>query len=304
MEFSNKLEYILPYLGDKIRQAVERFEMKNNIQEIRFRLNRALSVYFQGKEYFLTPHGGITEYPQLGMVITQQDIDFSLKIICDYSIHSYQREISEGFVTIKGGNRVGICGTAVIRDDKIETLKYINGLNFRVAREIYGSADEIVDICFAGTVNSVLIVGSPSSGKTTVLRDLCRQLGKSHKISVIDERGELAAVYQGFPQNDVGNCTDVFDGYPKQLGILSALRVMSPEIIAVDEIGSENDCTAIENAIHTGVKIIATAHASSVEEMNQRKALKSLLKQNAFSKIILLGNHSETGKILSVTDVK
>lgn len=304
MEFSNGLEFILPYLGDKIRQAIERFEMKNNIQEIRYRLNRALTVYFQGKEYFLTSQGGITEYPQLGMTVTQQDIDFSLKAVCDYSIHSFQREISEGFVTIRGGNRVGICGTAVIRDNKIETLKYINGLNFRVAREIYGSADEIIEKCFSDNVNSVLIIGSPSSGKTTVLRDLCRQLGNLHKISVIDERGELAAVYQGYPQNDVGTCTDVFDGYPKQLGILTAIRVMSPKIIAVDEIGGENDCRAIENAIHTGVNILATAHASSADELNQRKALKSLLKQKAFSKIVLLGNRSETGKILSVTDVK
>lgn len=304
MEFSNGLEYILPYLGDKIRQAVERFEMKDKIQEIRFRLNRALTVYFQGKEYFLTPHGGITEYPHLGMTITQQDIDFSMKVICDYSIHSYHKEISEGFVTIRGGNRVGICGTAVIRDDKIETLKYINGLNFRVAREIYGSADEILEKCFFDGINSVLIIGSPSSGKTTVLRDLCRQLGNTHKISLIDERGELAAVYQGFPQNDVGTCTDVFDGYPKQLGILTAIRVMSPEIIAVDEIGNESDCHAIESAIHTGVNIIATAHASDVDELRQRKALRNLLRQKTFSKIVLLGNRTETGKILSVTDVK
>lgn len=304
MEFSNGLEYILPYLGDKIRQAVERSEMKNKIQEIRFRLNRAMTVYFQGKEYFLTPQGGITEFPQLGITVTHQDIDFSLKAVCDYSIHSYQREISEGFMTIKGGNRVGICGTAVIRDNKIETLKYINGLNFRVAREIYGSADEILEKCFLDGVNSVLIIGSPSSGKTTVLRDLCRQLGKARKISVIDERGELAAVYQGIPQNDVGICADVFDGYPKQLGILTAIRVMSPEIIAVDEIGSDADCLAIESAIHTGVKILATAHASSTDELHRRKALKSLLKQNAFSKVVLLGNRAETGKILSITDVK
>jgi len=295
---------VQPYLSERIRQALEKLALKAQAQEIRLRNGKPLSITSFGKELFITENGGISSSPSLGMSVNKQDIEFSFKAICEYSIHSFQRELSQGFITIPGGHRVGICGTSVTKDGKIDTIKYITGLNFRIARQVLGCADEIIKQAFNYKPTSTLIIGAPSSGKTTILRDLCRQLGNLHKLSIIDERGEIAATHQGVSQNDVGICTDVFDGYPKEDGIMTAIRVMSPEIIAIDEIGDISDCIAIEHSMNAGVIIIATAHAGSVDELYGRKHINALLQQNVFKRIITLGIGQNIGKITDITEVK
>ena len=201
---------------------------------------------------------------------------------------------------MNGGNRIGICGTAVIKNDKVETIKDISSLNIRVARQIIGCADEIYARLFRTQIQSVLIVGVPSSGKTTILRDLCRQLGQVRKISIIDERNELSATVNGMPQNDVGTCSDIFNSYPKAEGIITAIRVMSPEIIVCDEIGGEEDVIALQNAIHSGVKIIATAHAGSISEARNRAGLSKLINLGAFDSITLLGTGNKIGQLMDI----
>ena len=291
------------YFNEKIRKAVSEIMLKEDIQEIRLRSGKPLSVSVLGKEKFVTENGKITAYPQLGMVIEKDDIEYSFKAICDYSVHSFSKELSQGFITINGGHRVGICGTAVISEGKIETVKYISGLNFRIARQILGCADEIIKYIDIENPKGILIIGPPSSGKTTVLRDLCRQLSSRNRVSLIDERGEIAAVYQGNPQNDIGYSTDVFNGYPKGEGILTALRVMSPRFIITDEIGDYEDIEAIEKAMYGGAAMIASAHASNISELIHRNYIMSLIKQGVFKYIAVLGTNNELGKIKEITEV-
>ncbi|MEG0615730.1 MAG: ATPase, T2SS/T4P/T4SS family [Oscillospiraceae bacterium] len=299
----NKLEEIYPYLNEKICMLIKKCGDKENIHEIRLRIGKPLCISSFGKVFFIGENG-ITSLPQNAVIVTKYDLDFSFKAVCEYSIHSFARELSNGFITICGGHRVGICGTAVAKIAEPETIKYITSLNFRVANEVFGAADEIMNKVFKNGLKSTLIIGIPSSGKTTILRDLCRQIGNSHRLSIIDERGEIAAVHQGVPQNNIGFCTDVFDGYSKDFGISIAIRVMSPEIIAVDEIGGEADCISLENSANLGVKILATAHAENPAEAFNRKGVARLLKNGVFEKIVTLGSGKYVGKVVEITEVK
>lgn len=303
MEEKNFDKLIL-YFSDKIRSALEKVSIKDQIQEIRLRAEKPLSVTSFGKELFITENGGISSSPSIGLAAGKRDVEYSFKAVCEYSVHSFQKELSQGYITLPGGHRVGLCGSAVIKDGKMETIKHISGMNFRIANEVKGCADEIMKILFASKIVGTLIIGPPLSGKTTFLRDLCRQLGNLRKVSLIDERGEIASVYQGIPQNDVGICTDVFDGYQKEDGMAAAIRSMSPEIIVVDEIGGLNDCMAIERCSNAGVVVIASAHAGSFEELDERKHIRALLDQRIFSQVVLLGNREKPGVIKDIKEVQ
>ena len=131
------------------------------------------------------------------------------------------------------------------------------------------------------------------------MRDICRQLGGIYKLSIIDERGEIAAVYVWEPQNDIGRFSDVFDGYPKPIGILTAIRVMSPQVIVCDEIGNEEECKELISSVNSGVNIIASAHAGSIDELYQRKHIMSLIESGVFTEIIVLDNGANIGRIKS-----
>lgn len=195
--------------------------------------------------------------------------------ICRYSVHSYQDEISRGFVTLDGGHRVGICGTAVKNNGKIDFFKDISGLNIRIAHEVKGCADELYERFFADKPRSMLLGGAPMSGKTTLLRDLARRLGERHRVTLIDSRSELSASVHGVPILDIGLNTDALCGCGKSEGIMMALRTLSPEYIICDEIG--NDGAAVEQALFCGVKIIAAAHAANLRELELRPQTRSIM---------------------------
>lgn len=188
--------------------------------------------------------------------------------ICRYSVHSFQDEIARGFVTLDGGHRVGISGTAVRENGKIAFIKDVSGLNIRVAHQVVGCSDEIYERFFSNGLCSLLIAGKPLSGKTTVLRDLARRLGESRRVTVIDSRNEISASVHGMPSLDVGLNTDVLCGCGKSEGIMIALRSLSPEVIICDEIA--HDEAAVEQALFCGVKVIAAAHAGNLAELDRR----------------------------------
>ncbi len=246
----------------------------SEIDEIRLRVNRPVSLSVGRRDVIL---GGVTASPE--------DIEHTFKTAFSYSMHSYSKELSLGCITTVGGNRVGICGTAVTASDKftVDTLKYISSINIRIAREVKGCADGIINDCFSGGLCGLLVVGPPSSGKTTVLRDMARQLGSRFKISLIDELNEISATHRNIAQNDVGSLTDVFVGYPKHVGVSTAVRVMSPRAIIADEIGSEEDCRALEYALHCGVKLITAVHGESVSDAEKKPAVQKLMQEGAFS---------------------
>lgn len=242
-----------PHIPKKIRLT----EPFSSIAEIRIRVGRpavCVSIFGDMKpcsEPFATDE--ITEF---------------FAEICRYSVHSFQEDIARGFVTLDGGHRVGICGTAVKEDGKIAFIKDISGLNIRIAHQITGCSDEIFDRFLANGLRSLLIAGKPLSGKTTLLRDLARRLGELHRVAVIDSRNEISASVRGMPMLDVGLNTDVLCGCGKSEGIMLALRSLSPEVIICDEIAHDED--AVEQALFCGVKVIAAAHASSLKELDSR----------------------------------
>ncbi|MGN1103178.1 MAG: hypothetical protein ACI4RG_13350 [Huintestinicola sp.] len=257
---------VLRYFSPRISKALT--DVCGNISEIRLRSGEPLSVTLPDKYIFVTENGAYTTSADKALRVTMEDIRHTFEAVCRYSVHSCQSRINSGFVTVAGGHRAGLCGTAVYSPSgKIENLKYINGINFRIAGEMHGAADEIVLTAMQNGLKSVLIFGAPCSGKTTILRDLCRQIGDKYPVSLVDERFEIASVSGGNTNNRVGANTDVFSGFSKTDGIMTAVRVMSPRMIVCDEIGSDSDISALKQAWISGVKIAATMHCGSMREL-------------------------------------
>jgi stage III sporulation protein AA len=263
---------ILRHFGGAIRLSLEKIPDSefDRLQEIRLRVNRPLSVFSGEFSGAVNPSGHIGLKDGGGAAaVTLNDIKYTFESICQFSVHSFKKEIANGFVTVAGGHRAGFCGTAVVggAESELETLKNISAINFRIARQVKGAADKLYSRVFlnAPYTPSVLICGTPGSGKTTLLRDLARQLGNRLKTSIIDERGELAAVWGGIPGNDTGAFSDVLDGYPKSFGVTTAVRVMSPQVIICDEIGDKADLAAVSYAKNSGCAVEAAIHADSLE---------------------------------------
>lgn len=300
----SKLNFAYDLLSPRIRCAINAIPEieRMRIQEIRLRLARKLTAAVFGKEYFVTENGRLMSDSNNAMDITVEDIDFTYKRALGNSLHSYQREISRGYITTEGGNRVGFCGTAVLNASenyRIETIKHISSVNIRIAREVFGAGQNIFQRTFSDGPASLIIAGPPSSGKTTVLRDICRLLGSSTRISLIDERNEISATKCGCPQNSIGATTDVFNSYNKYEGIMTAVKVMSPVVLVCDEIGSKEDAKALEYALNSGVKLIATCHAASYDELKRRPVVSKLIKDKAFDYGAILGTGSMCGQLQS-----
>lgn len=286
-------------LSPPIKSAVcsNEARLADKAREIRLMLNRPVSVVCGDGKYYITNNGSLTPFIMDSLLIAQKsDIESTLQSICEYSVYSRQNEIINGFITLKGGHRAGISGTAVLSGGKITNIRDISSVNLRIAREHIGCADRLFRQ-LGSHKTGALICGEPCSGKTTILRDLARQISTftDCNVSLIDERGELAASVNGVPQNDVGMC-DVYNEYPKAEAMLQSIRSMSPDILMCDEIGSEEDIIAVEQCINSGVSIIATAHAGSIDELRKRHSVCKLLNTGAFSKVILLSDRRHIGE--------
>ena len=292
-----KRDEIICYFSGETGRAVKKIPNAffEDIQEIRLRVNRPAAVSLNNSIRYVTEEGQLTYDPDRTVIVSAEDLKRTFEAVCQYSVHSFQREIADGFVTVRGGHRVGVCGTSVIRGDVIENVKNISSLNFRIAREVTGCADELCKTVFGNGLQNLILAGPPASGKTTMLRDMARILGRNYRVALVDERGELAAVWNGFPQNDVGINTDIFDGYDKPRGIMTALRVMSPQIIICDEIGSEKDMEAVREASRSGVYTAASVHAAAMDELEGKG-----ISPDMFGCIAVLSGNS-AGKILTVT---
>lgn len=305
---------IFPILPSSLRQILDKVPKSyiEQLEEIRLRKARPLMLECGIGNFMVTKDGKITNRFDDVYVVSEDDVSKTIQLISQGSLYAIENELRNGYITIKGGHRVGITGTTVLDENGVKTIKSISSLNIRIAREIMGAANKILPylIDTQGDIYSTLIISPPKAGKTTILRDLIRQLSSGiskfnvdgFKIGLIDERSEIACCYNGIPQNDVGIRTDVLDGCPKAFGMIMLLRAMSPEIIVTDEIGRAEDVLAIEEAVNAGVKIIATAHGKDLEDIKKRPTLKEILTKGFFKRYIILGFSSGIGTLEKVVD--
>lgn len=305
--FSEVEKAVSPSLRAVLAQLDEK--MKDSLQEIRLRTGRPLSVVSGGQVYFIGTGGKTTTYPAGdSYFVTPREVMETFQFICDYSIHAHQGDIVNGFLTIAGGHRAGICGTAVVQDGRIIGVKDVSSINLRVARTICGAGDEAMSLFRNGPVG-ILFSGAPGSGKTTLIRDVTRQLsigkpgGRSLKVALVDERGELAAVYHGVPQNDVGPSTDILDGYPKETALHIAIKTLSPDVLICDEVMGQAELDAVAHGVNCGASVIASVHAGSIGELLEKEMNRALLRTGAFRYVVQLGDMMAPGKINQVIEV-
>lgn len=263
--------------------------MKAATQEICLRCGSPLMIFGLYGGAFVFDSGRTGTIDGSGAVIvSRNDIADTFRLASNYSVHSHQNSIKNGYITLQGGHRLGLCGTAVCENSRVASVRDISTLNIRISREFKGCAESLTEAALNGC-KGMLIAGSPSSGKTTILRDLTRLLANGgRRVSLIDERDEIAAVHNGCAQNDVGSSCDIFSSYPKDVAILTALRTMSPDYIILDEVGSTQEIEAIENGLNSGVRFIASVHANEERDLALRPQIKRLLATGSFDKIVLL----------------
>ena len=268
---------------EKLPDGLVKKLMLDNISEITLRAGKKVVVKANNRYY------------KIDYVMSFEEIEEVFKQFCNLSVYAYLDEIRSGFITVKGGHRIGICGTVVVRDNKVYNIKNISSVNIRIACEIKGCSD-FIDF----SVKNLLVISPPCCGKTTLIRDLCRKIGAKNKITIIDERGEIAGVYNGISPFDIGDMTDVLSLVEKKSGIEYAIRSMSPEYIVVDEISNE-DCEAIKKSFSYGVNIIATAHGNDYEDVLARLGLEK--KDKTFNHIIVLSDKKGVGTIEEVIHI-
>lgn len=270
--------YLLPCVSDKT-------------EEIRIRTNRPLSIYQNSEIYFITNSCRLSKKPYDSVLVTRDDLEAATGLLCNRSVYAYEDEIKDGYITLPGGHRVGLCGNAIMNTGNVSFINNISGLNYRIAHEVKGCANTVIrDIYSDGYIRNTLIISPPGSGKTTLLRDLTRAISNIGKrVSVLDERGEIASMHKGIPGFEIGPLTDVLSNCPKIHGIPILLRSMAPDVIITDEL-FDCDTLAIVEAKRRGVSVIATIHGKDIPDVSD-----SILKN--FSCLIVLSSRLGVGTV-------
>ena len=275
---------------EKIRNIIEVYIKEKSIEEIRVGIKKPLILRLHNKEV-------LTSY-----IVNKEDFKYIIQRISNFSLYAYEEEIKQGFITIKGGHRVGIAGECVMENNKIKTINNISSLNIRISREIIGASKNIIKFIFENNrVNNTLIISPTKCGKTTLLRDISRNLSnKGKRIAIIDERSEIAGCYKGVPEMDVGIRSDVLDNCLKSKGIIMAIRSLAPDVIICDEIGSKEDIESLVMAFNSGVSVISTLHGFDIQDLFCRNVFKDILDNKILDLVIVLSNRNKQGEVKSI----
>ncbi len=312
MQFDKSIieKEIIPYFSPTIKSLLQGVptDLLCSLEEIRLRAGKPLVLKVGDDDFAINPPREVTRNLMDGYIISPEDIFRTIASISDNSLYAFAEEIRRGFITIPGGHRVGLAGQVIVENYDVKNMKNFSGICFRVAREVKGCASPLLKkiSSSSGRVDNTLIISPPRCGKTTILRDLARLLSTGgdgltpHNVVIVDERSELAGTYQGIAQLDVGLRTDILDACPKGLGMVMAIRSLSPQIIITDEIGSEEDVKAINACINAGVTVITSIHASSLEELEARPLIAQLIKTGAFKRGVVLSRKDGPGTIKEI----
>lgn len=296
------MEYdeIYKILPKEISNIVKQYLQEDAVQEIRIKSGKPVILNLSYGEKVL-------DYRT-----TSEDLKFMMAKVSNYSLYAFEEEIKQGYITLKGGHRVGLAGECVISNGEVRTIKNISSLNIRICREIIGSSNKIMNLITNNNrVYNTLIVSPPKCGKTTILRDIAKNISNGmykinlygKKVTIVDERSEIAACYNGVPQMNVGIRTDILDNCLKKSGMIMAIRSLSPEVLICDEIGTKGDLEALNMAFNSGVNVIVTVHGYDIADVYGRAVFKDLIDNCILERIILLSNRKGAGTIEKVYKV-
>ena len=274
------------------------------LNEIRLRLNKKIIVTLQGKSYYLCQEG-LTGKAEKAIVADKFLIDEIVKRACENSVYAYSNQIKEGFLTLKGGARIGLCGEGVCENGGVKTLKNINSLAIRVPHEVKGCSLSVMEYLFRNDFLSTLIISPPGCGKTTFIRDLIYQLSQKnycYNVLVCDERFEIANCFNGINTLDVGEFCDIESGVSKSYAFKNGIRAMRPDILVTDELGCKEDFEAVVQASSCGTVLLASIHAKDIDDLKLKPSFENILKEKIFDRYVVLSSRNGPGTVEGVFD--
>ncbi|MEQ2526138.1 stage III sporulation protein AA [Robertmurraya yapensis] len=292
------MEQVMKMLPNRVVEQLEQLPplLLNEVEEIRIRIHRPIEVAVKGTPRFL-PY-----------IVKEDDAIHLLNKISHFSIYTLEEELRRGYVTISGGHRIGLAGKVILEQGAVKAIRDVSSFNIRIAREKIGIAEKLTPYIYENGWLHTMIIGPPQTGKTTLLRDFARIISGGNpsflpeKVGIVDERSEIAGSVHGIPQLTFGPRVDVLDACPKAEGMMMMIRSMSPDVLVIDEIGRKEDCDAIMEAIHAGIKLFMTTHGNSLEEISKRPILKPLIEMGIFQRYIGLSRLEGPGTITSIKD--